>query len=427
MDRFLPKYVDICTLNVLRATIQKAGYPKPFTADLPALNKNLNIRGKVGLVSINDPFALGALVSNKETLQKNFEVLVLGGLMPSHQPQAFRKLFPDSNIFRGECEESMKTVLDEAFQGTKGKTYFAKPVDIKNNYVVSEREPGYQLYSVELGRGCSYSCDFCAIPENFKKVRTRDADQVMAEIDKLPGRGVVFVDPNVSLYPEGYLYRIFSYMEKEKKYWIAEGSTKELLARPDLWDLMSRTCIGILTGIESFNQDGQPTQRKNGASLLPQKNGAVVLSSLIIGMPDQNPNQIYNTIRICRDKNLSVVPHMFAPYPGTASFNKAKEKNLIIARDFLQFNRFNTVLKTLAMEKETVQQLFKEFALNVHTFTGTINEARRIIKYSQNANLTIYRLATLISVRLRTYLIGFKKVKRETNETKPVIPLDLFD
>ena len=48
------------------------------------------------------------------------------------------------------------------------------------------------------------------MPPNFKRVRTRDPDEAIAELEQL-GKVIAFVDPNLSIYPLEFLERIFMY------------------------------------------------------------------------------------------------------------------------------------------------------------------------------------------------------------------------
>ena len=162
------------------------------------------------------------------------------------------------------------------------------------------------------------------MPPNFKRVRTRDPDEAIAELEQL-GKVIAFVDPNLSIYPLEFLERIFRYMERTRKIWIGEGSMRELAANPEIWDPMSRTCIGMLTGIESEKIGGNGRKKYEGAFLV-QRNGAIVLDSVIIGHPSQTKEATIEMLESLRNGNRTCAFHMLTPYPGTKEYRTFTEQ-----------------------------------------------------------------------------------------------------
>jgi radical SAM superfamily enzyme YgiQ (UPF0313 family) len=418
------KNVDCLSERIILTLVEKTGAAKPAIVDVENASAVAKMKGKIALATVNDPMTMKSLLEHKGIIEKNFDILVIGGQLVSLTPGAFQKAFPKANIFVGEGEERMGEVIEDANKGVEGKIYRASPVDIMNNYVIASREGKYLFNSLELGRGCTYSCGFCGLPPTSKEVRTRNPDQVKEEMDRL-GRGFVFVDPNLSAYPSDYLYEIFSYMAKKGKYWIGEGSANELAGeKKELWNWMSRTNVSVLNGVESLVCGGRWSGKNQHGLLKP--NGSVVVSSLIAGSPGQTAQDVQWTEKECKRQNLTCAISMYAPYPGTRDYKIAKKENRVLTNDFYDFDRRHVVIKQDGISPEETQKLFYDFTKHAHSFSGTIKEAIRIIGQTDGFRLAALRVLTLVIVRLKnsTRIIGREYLK---NTGQPKVPLDLFD
>ncbi|MFA6328041.1 MAG: hypothetical protein WCY41_01200 [Candidatus Micrarchaeia archaeon] len=423
-SRLVSKNVDCLSERIILTLVKKTGAGKPEIVDMENSAAVARAGGKIAMATVNDPMAMKSLLEYKETIGKNFNTLVIGGQLVSLVPSAFRKAFPEANLCVGEGEEQMGEIIADADSGVKGKLYHAAPVDIKKNYIIAEREGRYLFNSVELGRGCTYSCGFCGLPPSFKRVRTRDPEQVKEELDRL-GRGFLFVDPNLSAYPNEYLYDIFSYMEKSGKYWGGEGSAAELAGeKKELWNLMSRTNISVLNGVESLVCGGRWNGKNRHGLLAP--NGSVVVSSLIVGAPGQTAQDVMWTAKECRSKNLTCVIHLYSPYPGTADYAKAREEGRVLVDDFYSFDRRHVVIKQDGIAPGETQRLFYDFTRKAHSFSGTMKEAIRIIKETDGLRLALLRVLAMISVRMKntTRIVGKEYLK---SDGQPNVPLTLFE
>ena len=392
--------IDSLSEGIIIAAARKAGMGKLSVVELSDRNR-LKEKTGTGLISINSTPAFAELVRVEKIIRENYEHVLIGGQLPSLMPEIFLKFFPRANVFCGECEESMELLASELGKGATGNIYRAKPVNLKTNYVLPERSgSGKIFYSVELGRGCPYACDFCALPKEFRKIRTRDVEQVIDELDGLKGP-FLFVDPNISVYPPKFLWKIFAYLEKNGKLWGGEGTAKELLRQPDLWDLMTRTCISFLGGVEDFDQD----LKKNSEGILPRKNGAVVLSSYIIGLPQQTAESVNKAIARFRKEKLTGVFHIYTPYPNTVAWKNDLNRGAILDWDLSHYDRRHVVVKSDNLSTEKTASLFRKINWRAHTLKGTLSECVNIIRESANWRLATYRIIGLLMVELRGLIL----------------------
>lgn len=403
---------DFVTEGILAAEVRKTGRI-PVVLELTDLDKLSRAKGAVAFVTVNEPQSLYSLIRARQILERNFRSVVIGGQIPGIAPDLVRRIYPKASIFRGEIEGSTEAVLENAESGII-KNYTSFPVDIYKSYTVPERRTDRAplLQMVELGRGCQYACDFCGMPVNQRRVRTRNPEEAIEEISRL-GRKILFVDPNISAYPAEYLEKIFLFMERTGRRWLGEGTAKELIEKPEIWDLMSRTCTSFLTGVESFTREDM--LRKNGGSILPQKNGTVIVNSLIVGTADQTEEDVRATVKKFRGLNLNTMFHITAPYPGTKAFRQARDNGNITQDNFLLYDRRHVVIANKMGPEKTVE-MYREARMKAHTFSGTIKEIFRVISETKGLKLLIERLISLMVIRIRPMLHARKIAKSEAEQ-----------
>ncbi|MFH1222523.1 MAG: hypothetical protein V1492_05565 [Candidatus Micrarchaeota archaeon] len=389
--------------GIVAHEVKRAGH-MPVMCNLSDRLTMQNTKGDAALISINDPITLGMVVQQWPVLKKNFRSVVVGGQIPSLMPDVVGSVLPEANIFMGECEDSMNMVLNDAVFGKRRMLYSVPPVDIAKNYVRPLRQSSERLtHAVELGRGCSYGCNYCGMPKNFRQVRIRDPADVIDEIDSLKG-ALSFVDSNISGYPPEYLHKIFTHLERTGRIWVGEGTARELLGNPDLWDLMSRTCVAFLTGIEDPTVEALNGRRKS-PELLQPKNGSVIFNTMIAGHPAQGPAEREAFLGYSRAHNLTAFFTLYTPFPGTAAFRDADSKGLILQRNFALYDRRKVVVKTDMGPVETKEFLMKA-QRSAHTIAGTIKEVIRIVRESSTIRLALARLSAMLVVRMKALLAG---------------------
>ena len=409
------------TEGILKKAVENATGSRPVPFELSDHRAAGRAAGDVALVSINTVQVLRHFASVSRAIEKNFRAVVIGGQMPGMMQEYVRRILPSANIFIGECEESMGMVMADAQNGKQGLTYRSKPVDIRKNYVVIDRVQKNVMQPVEIGRGCAYNCTFCGMVPNTREVRTRDEDQVKEEI--APLKFIVLIDPNISSYPEPYLYNFFLHLLKAGKKWAGEASAGKLVGAPEIWDLMSRTCVVLLNGVEDLNGNGL-SGKKNGRGLLEQRNGAVVLRSIIIGGLRESEQSVKATINAFRENNLTGAFHMMAPLPGSREFDTLRCEGRLASKDLALFDRRHPVIVGEHLQPGRAEQLYREVNRKAHTLRGTLKEIARIIRESESFSLATNRAVALLTLRLRTFVIGLEPSFRKSPGKKPELPID---
>src|SRR5690242_8419722 len=109
--------------------------------------------------------------------------------------------------------------------------------------------------SIVVSRGCPHHCDFCykdAFFEGGKSFYTQRVDDALAEIDRLPGRHLYFLDDHL-LGNRRFAEALFDGMRGTGRLWQAAGTVSSVL-RPGLLERAAEAGLrSIFVGFETLN------------------------------------------------------------------------------------------------------------------------------------------------------------------------------
>ena len=214
--------------------------------------------------------------------------------------------------------------------------------------------------SIVSSRGCNAKCIFCSATAFRKsKVRFRSSENILAEIELVYKKGfhvVNFVDDNFL-------------MKKQRIKEICHGIQKhfpELFwtcsARADLVDkeiiklLAQSGCKGIHFGVETASEDSQKyigkylsLQKLENALIAADKNNLRTFCSFIIGLPNEDEQQIRKNIQFAinlhKRHKTSPVFGLLTPFPGTPICNNPEKYDIkIISKNYSDYDIFTPVI-----------------------------------------------------------------------------------
>jgi anaerobic magnesium-protoporphyrin IX monomethyl ester cyclase len=302
-------------------------------------------------------------------LRKHCELLVVGGALPTIEPEKFLEDF--DVIVLGEGEETMleltqKFVDGDDFSGVKGiiyhdrdsgevrrtakrelkkdLNYFPNPArelfDNKSYKEYYSKNFGYTTTPIMTSRGCPFSCDFCSQPIFGNVFRARDASKVADEIEQAAALGysrIWFGDDCFTLDHR----RLVKICDEIIKRQIKIGW--ECLSRVDTLDdatvekMKQAGCLRMFFGIESGNDQilvimnkHITTEQAYRAVQLCKKNGIKAGAFFILGYPGENEKTILNTVKFASSLPLDYLSFTLPyPIPGTPLFERLTS-NLVL-------------------------------------------------------------------------------------------------
>src|SRR4029079_15263321 len=155
-----------------------------------------------------------------------------------------------------------------------------------------------QLYlvpnSIVVSRGCPHVCDFCykeAFFEGGKSFYTQTVDAALAEIDRLPGRHLYFLDDHL-LGNVKFAEGLFEGMRGMGRLWQAAATVQSVLRTGLLEKAVEAGLRSLFVGVETLNPLSLREQNKvqnlnrdyNAAIRRLHDLGVMINGSFVFGM-----------------------------------------------------------------------------------------------------------------------------------------------
>jgi len=191
--------------------------------------------------------------------------VVLGGFHPTLAPAEC--LEHADAIVLGEAESVWDRVVEDARRGALQRVYRGRAGAPQAGGLMPRREllEGKRylpLTLVQFGRGCRFSCEFCAICAfSEKSYVARPVREVIAEIERQERDMVFFVDDNL-VADHDAAKRLMRALIPLRIRWVSQASI-DMTNDPELMDLMEASgCLGHVVGFESVDPRNLASMRK---------------------------------------------------------------------------------------------------------------------------------------------------------------------
>src|SRR6185503_2497013 len=171
-------------------------------------------------------------------------------------------------IFIGPGEDTWPEFLDDLRHGRPRARYVStrrtliglppvrRDLIARHRYLVPN--------SIVVSRGCPHHCEFCYKDAFFaggKSFYTQAVDDALAEIDRLPGRHLYFLDDHL-FGNRRFAEALFGAMSGTGRVWQAAGTVDSVLAPGLLERAVDAGLRSLFVGFESVNGSNLAAQRK---------------------------------------------------------------------------------------------------------------------------------------------------------------------
>jgi radical SAM superfamily enzyme YgiQ (UPF0313 family) len=194
--------------------------------------------------------------------------VVMGGYHPSFLPE--EALAYADAVVMGDAEGIWEQLVRDAQQGKLQQVYRQSKQPslegLKFDRSIFKGKRYKPLVPVQFGRGCRYACDFCSIHAFYgPQTRQRPVAEVVAEIEALDRKHILFVDDNLFVdIPK--TEELFRALIPLNIHWTCLVSI-DIAKHTHLMDLMAKSgCFAATIGFESLNE-GNLRQMKKGWNL----------------------------------------------------------------------------------------------------------------------------------------------------------------
>jgi radical SAM superfamily enzyme YgiQ (UPF0313 family) len=270
-------------------------------------------------------------------------------------------------VFLGPGEDTWPVFLDDFRQGSPRRRYVStnRTLDglppIRRDLI--QRHRYLVPNSIVVSRGCPHHCDFCykdAFFEGGKSFYTQRVDDALAEIDRLPGRHLYFLDDHL-FGNRRFASALFAGMAGLGRVWQAAGTVDAVLAPGLLEEAVAAGLRSLFVGFETVNAGNLAGQRKRQnigrdyAAVVRRLHdaGVMVNASFVFGMDDDGPDVFDRTVGWAVGQGIETATfHIMTPYPGTGLYQRMRAEGRMLHEDWDRYDTRHVVFQPRGMTAE---------------------------------------------------------------------------
>ena len=261
--------------------------------------------------------------------------------------------------------------------------------------------------SIVVSRGCPHSCDFCYKESFFaggKAFYVQAVDKALAEIERLPGRHLYFLDDNLFGSPP-FADTLFDCMRGMGRVWQAAGTVQAVL-RPGLLErAVDAGLRSLFVGFETLDPDNLRAQhkpqnlpdrftptfppRKHGDGLRRPAHpyelairrlhdlGVMVNASFVFGMDHDDPTAFDRTVEWALRQGVATATfHILTPYPGTVLHRRLAAEGRITSCDWDRYDTRHAVFEPARLSRAELEAGYLRAYRDFYSWRGILQASR---------------------------------------------------
>jgi radical SAM superfamily enzyme YgiQ (UPF0313 family) len=292
--------------------------------------------------------------------------VVLGGLHVTSIPE--EAAGHAGTIFLGPGEDTWPEFLRDYQAGTPKRLYRSEIRTLSGLPPIRRDLINRHLYlvpnSIVVSRGCPHTCDFCYKEAFFRGGRSyymQSVDAALAEIDRLPGRHLYFLDDHLFA-NRRFAAAVFEGMQGMGRIWQAAGTVDSIL-EPDLMEKAAACGLrSLFVGFETINPANLRLEHKiqNHDSRLAVRRlhdlGIMVNGSFVFGMDNDDESVFDRTVEWAVNQGIETATfHILTPYPGTALHNRVKKQGRLLHCDWDLYDTRHCVFQPAKLRPQQLE------------------------------------------------------------------------
>lgn len=313
-----------------------------------------------------------------EHYKKQGAYVLLGGLHVTSLPE---EAAPHADtIFLGPGEETFPQFLKDFKNKTPKKVYSSsvrtleKIPPIRRDLIKRSR---YLVpNSIVVTRGCPHHCNFCykdAFFEGGRSFYTQIVDDALAEIDRLQGRHLYFLDDHL-LGNAKFANELFEGMKGMNR--VFQGAaTVDSVLRGNLIEKAAEAGLrSLFVGFETFSPANlkQSNKKQNlekdyvKAVNRLHSLGIMINGSFVFGLDEDDKDVFKRTVDWGVENSITTSTyHVLTPYPGTRLFKDMEQQGRILTKNWDLYDTRNVVYQTTNLTADELKNgydwSYKEF------------------------------------------------------------------
>lgn len=294
--------------------------------------------------------------------------VAIGGLHPTSLPEEAAR--HADTVFIGPGEDTWPQFLADYAAGRPAARYDSTVRTLHGLPRIRRDLIKRRLYlvpnSIVVSRGCPHACDFCykdAFFEGGRSFYTQTVDDALAEIDRLPGRHLYFLDDHLFGNPR-FARELFAGMAGMDRLWQAAGTVKSVLQPRLLEAAVASGLRSLFVGFETISPANlvehdkrQNLDRDYGAAIRRLRDlGVMVNGSFVFGMDDDDPTVFERTVEWAVEQGIETATfHVLTPYPTTGLYRRMESQGRLLHHDWDRYDTRHAVFRPARMSPEQLE------------------------------------------------------------------------
>jgi radical SAM superfamily enzyme YgiQ (UPF0313 family) len=275
-------------------------------------------------------------------------------------------------IFLGPGEQTFPRFLEDLraghphrrYQSTAGRTLDRVPpvrrdLIARRNYLVPN--------SIVVTRGCPMHCEFCYKDAFFSGGRsfyTQRVDDALAEIARLPGRHLYFLDDHL-LGDRRFARALFDGMRGMNRLFQGAATVDSILRD----DVIERAALAglrsLFVGFETLTPGNlaRANKRQNlgrdytAVTERLHALGIMINGSFVFGMDEDDQDVFQRTVDWAIEHGITTATfHIQTPYPGTALFSRMEQEGRITTRNWDLYDTRHVVFAPARLSPQALKR-----------------------------------------------------------------------
>lgn len=301
-------------------------------------------------IPFDEPTDLVALSVETYTARRAYQIaseyrkrgvpVVMGGFHATLCPDEVAQ-FADI-VVAGEAEALWAGILDDVRSGRAERIYRSQErpslAGLTPRREIFRGKRYLSVGLIEAGRGCHFSCDFCAVQQVFDSTQTRrPTEDVIAEVRRVKKQRklIFFVDDNITSNRK-QAKELLRALIPEKVRWVSQASINAAHDEEFL-DLMRRSgCEGVLIGFESLDPENLVAMNKGfntmrGGFEVALANlhrfGIRLYGTFLFGYDRDTAESFETTAEFARRQGMYIAAfNHLTPFPGTPLYDQLERE-----------------------------------------------------------------------------------------------------
>jgi radical SAM superfamily enzyme YgiQ (UPF0313 family) len=221
--------------------------------------------------------------------------------------------------------------------------------------------------SIVVTRGCPQHCDFCYKDAFFTGGRgfyTQRLDDALAEIDRLPGRHLYFLDDHL-LGDRRFAEALFEGMKGMRRLFQGAATVDSILRGDTIERAAEAGLRSIFVGFETLAPENlkRSNKRQNlgrdykAVTDRLHSLGIMINGSFVFGMDDDGPDVFRRMVDWARDHGITTATfHIQTPYPGTRLHARMMAEGRILTNNWDLYDTRQVVFRPARFTPEALKR-----------------------------------------------------------------------